>query len=485
MSIQSLGVGSGLALDDLVRQLLEAERKPRADRLDRREEKVESEISALGSIKSKLSDFKDAVDKLRRDRDINSREPSIKNPNGAEEEIFSAEASVSALRGDYEVAVERLASGTRIETAAAVDGGFSSPTESVLSSGTGALTFQIASTGQSFSVSISAGTTLAQLREQINNNQDNFGVTANIIDTGTATGGAKLVFSSSVTGAANELSIINDNDIAELNRLSTTDSTQTASFLTPARSAANARATVDGIVVESSTNRFENTIQNVSFEAKTLSPVDSLGAFQASRLTIGFDREGLETKVRDFVSSFNSVVDELRNLTRFGESELEDDGPLAGDSLMRGIQTGLTSIVGGGVSGSALGGLFQLGIEIDQDGKLQIGTTDLGFGSGENRFSKALDDQFDEVAKLFTDENSGVAVKLFSFLDQFTARSGVLSLREREAKDNRDQIFDEREQLELRMFSLEETLRDRYLNLDQTVARLNQTGFALLASLGR
>ena len=45
MSIQSLGVGSGLDLEGLVTQLLEAERKPKTDRIDKREEEVEAENS--------------------------------------------------------------------------------------------------------------------------------------------------------------------------------------------------------------------------------------------------------------------------------------------------------------------------------------------------------------------------------------------------------------------------------------------------------
>ena len=490
MTIQSLGVGSGLALDDLVTQLLEAERKPKADRLDQREEKLEAEISGLGAVKSKLASFKDAVDKLRRDRDINGRDPVVTNPNGSEEEIFSAEASTSALRGIYEVAIERLASGSRIETQDATTGnGFASSDSPVLTSGSGSLTFKVGSTGDSFNVGVTAGMTLAQLREAINANADNFGVTANIIDTGTASG-ARLVITSEVTGAGNDLSIVNNNDLAELNRVATTDSTEStdplvlANYLAPTRNAQNAVATVDGIRVESASNKFENTIQNVSFEAKQVSEKDALDQFIPSRLNIGFDRDGLDKRIRDFVDNYNGVVDEIRRLTRYGESDLEDDGPLAGDSLIRGIQSGLASIVGGGVAGSALGGLFQIGIEIDEDGKLAIGDTDFGLGSGADRLADALEDQFDDVAKLFTDEQSGIAVRLFEFVEQFTSFSGILSLRERAAKDDREQIFDERERLELRMLSVEQTLRDRYLNLDQTVARLNQTSFALLASLG-
>jgi len=65
MSISSLGVGSGLALDDLVRQLISAERQPKENRLDAREKAVDAEISALGKIKSKISDFQNVVDELR------------------------------------------------------------------------------------------------------------------------------------------------------------------------------------------------------------------------------------------------------------------------------------------------------------------------------------------------------------------------------------------------------------------------------------
>ena len=51
------------------------------------------------------------------------------------------------------------------------------------------------------------------------------------------------------------------------------------------------------------------------------------------------------------------------------------------------------------------------------------------------------------------------------------------------AKENREGVYSERETLELRMFNYEQILRSKYLNLDQTVAQLNQTSSALLAAL--
>ncbi|NDW14662.1 flagellar filament capping protein FliD [Alteromonas genovensis] len=476
MTIQSLGVGSGLALDDLVQQLITAERKPKEDRLNASEEQIEAEISGLGQIKSKLSDFKDTVDDLRSDNGINGREPTITNPS-EDDDVLSAEASNSALRGSYEISVEQLAAGSRITTDA---GAFTSSSDPVLTSGTGSLSFDVGG-ADSFTVDVTAGMSLTALREKINGADDNFGVTANIIDTGTGAG-PRLVFSSSETGEGNDLVITNDTGVAELDRLSTTGGTASISAAN-IESAKNAIAYIDGIEVQSTSNEFENTIQNVSFDVNEVSPKDSVGDFLTTKLDIGFDKEGLDKKIRDFVDNYNALIDEIGTLTSYGESELEDDGALAGDSLLRGIQSGLASIVSGSVSNSALGNLFQVGIEVDSDGKLEVGTTDFGLGSGEDRLEDALEDNFDEIAKLFTDKDEGIATRMFEFAKEYTSFSGLISLRERAAKDNRDEILDQRETLELRMLSFEQTLRDKYLNLDQTVARLNQTGSALLASL--
>ena len=485
MTIQSLGVGSGLALDDLVTQLIAAERKPKEDRLNAKEESLDSEISGLGQLKSKMSDFLDSVDELRSDFNLKGREPAIDNPDESVEP-FTAEASNSAVEGSYQIAIEQLAGGSRIETADASAGGFSSSSDSVLSSGSGSLTFKIGSTGDSFSLNISAGTTLQELRNSINSASDNFGVTASIIDTGTTDGGAKLVFTSDTTGTGNDLVIVNDNDLADLNRVATTDSTETNTLLSPVLNARNAQATIDGIAVESSTNEFENTIENVSFEASEVSSLAADGiTFQTSTLKIGFDTEGLDKKIRDFVDNYNSLASEIDTLTRYGESDLEDDGALAGDSLVRGIQQGLANIVSGSVSSSALGGLFQIGVELNDDGELEISSTDdFGLGSGEDRLKDALEDNFDEIATLFTDSDEGIAARLYEFTKEYTTFSGLLATRERAAKDEKDQLADEREQFELRMLSFEQIQRDKYLNLDQTVARLNQTGNALLAALG-
>ena len=114
--------------------MLEAERKPKTDALNSREENVDAEISGIGKLKSKLEDFQKTLDTLRSDANLKGREPNINNPSEGVEP-FTAEASNSAFEGDYNIAVSQLASGSRIETADAINGGFDSSTDTLLSTG--------------------------------------------------------------------------------------------------------------------------------------------------------------------------------------------------------------------------------------------------------------------------------------------------------------------------------------------------------------
>lgn len=54
-------------------------------------------------------------------------------------------------------------------------------------------------------------------------------------------------------------------------------------------------------------------------------------------LEIGYDKEGLEEKICDFVDNYNLLIDEINMFICYGEFELEEDGVLVGDLLFCGI----------------------------------------------------------------------------------------------------------------------------------------------------
>jgi flagellar hook-associated protein 2 len=111
-------------------------------------------------------------------------------------------------------------------------------------------------------------------------------------------------------------------------------------------------------------------------------------------------------------------------------------------------------------------------------------TDDFGFGSGQDLLDDALEDNYDDIAALFSDDDEGIANKLYDFVYQYTTFGGLLKTREQSMKDQKELLFDERARVELQMAGHEQLLRDKYTNLDLTVAKLNRTGGALSASLG-
>lgn len=503
MGIQSLGVGSGLALDDLVTQLIDAERAPQEERLNKREETLDATISGIGSLLSKAEEFQDAVDELRSDFNLNAREPTISHPSSLnlgedEEGPFTAEASTSAIEGDYDIAVVSLASGTEFNTA---DNSFSDITDSVNTSGlTANVSFSFASSTDAFSISVADGTTLQEYVNLINNSADNVQsdgtsplVNALLIDTGTSAG-PKVIFESQLTGTGNDLRIKNDDDNTDLLKLTSRDSSDAdytngdgnGSLADNATGATNAEVFINGIATESASNTLENVIPNVSIEITETSPTDSSAlGYETSKLTIGNDEEGFKTKINDFIDNYNSLIDEIGRLTRFGESELEDDGALAGDFMVRGLQGGLANLLTSQISGNSFSSIFNVGLSFDDDGKLNISAVDeFGIGSGQERLDDALESDFDAVADIFTNSSDGVAAQLYDFLREYTQFSGLLKGRESSLKDEKDALADEREAFELRMLSFEGIQRDKFIALDRTVSSLNNTGNALFAALG-
>ena len=62
--ITAPGIGSGLDINSLVSQLVAAEGQPKALRYDQQEAGFQAEISALGQLKSALSEFAESLTKL-------------------------------------------------------------------------------------------------------------------------------------------------------------------------------------------------------------------------------------------------------------------------------------------------------------------------------------------------------------------------------------------------------------------------------------
>jgi len=471
MAITALGTASGLDLESLVKQLVQVERASKESRLEKVSKGLDSSLSGFGKLKSALSKFQDAVKALSTEN-LSARTTTVKQPTD-DKTYLEAKAKTTSATGSFDIKVNALAEGSRLETAG---GAFTSST-SIVSTTAGKMTFTAGT--KTFDVNVTANMTVDQLRQKINSTGSNFGVSANLINSSET--GTKLVFTSNVTGAGNNLVITNDN--AELNPVST------GGGLVVAKNAADAVITIDGIETRSKTNVFNNAIQDTELTISNITP-DGNNA----RMTIATDKKQAEDKIKTFMDSYNALVTEVETLSRNrmlstdGKTVILEGGDLNGDSMVRGIMSQVTSIMTGAVKSAdpKLNNLYALGITFDDQGKMEIqAKSSFGNLSGRERLDKALDENYDLIGSLFTSKD-GLGTLATKLSTEFTQRGGLLAGKEEALKAEIRKNGKDKEAFELYMFSFESTMRQRYGALDSQLGGLQRTSSFLsqqLASL--
>lgn len=479
MAIRALGSASGLDLESLVTQLVKAERISKEDRLETAKKSLDSSLSGYGKLKSAMSKFQDAVKALSLDS-LNARTATVKQPTDTKTYI-EATAKNTAAAGVFDIKVKALAAGSRVESA---DLAYTS-TSDVVSATAGELTF--GADGKSFKIDVTAGMTLDQLRQAINSKKDNFGVSANIINGG-GTVGTKLVLTSSITGAANDLTITNNN--AALDGISTVPNSGGTAGLTVTKPAASAEVIIDGISTFSKTNTFTNALQDTEFKVQNLTP-DGNNA----TLTIATDKKGTEDKLKAFIDNYNALVTEVEGLTKSrvlgpdGKKVVTEGGALNNDPTVRSMLNMVTSALGKSVpsASASLNNLYSLGITMTSNGRLEISSSKVGSTSGRERMDSALKDNFDGIAKLFGNSD-GFNTTLNGLLSQFTQKGGLLENKETSLRNNLTKNAKDLEVHNRYIESYEATLRQRYGALDTQLGQLQGTSSMLssqLASLPR
>lgn len=451
--ITSAGVGSGLPLEDIINASLNAEDQPKLKKFAQTKSKLDVELSSLGSVKSALSALNDVVKKLGDMTNFTKRTATVKQPTTGD--LISVTSSAKSTPGSFNVEVTQLAKGSR----AMSSGIFTAPTD-VVNANAGKLTIK-AGTDKSFDIDIAAGSTLEDIRQAINNSQSNFGISVNIINTGSE---AKLVVTSGITGESNDISITNDN--AELDKVSTVASGGGSAGLTIAADdlAKDAMIKVDGVEIKSKSNQFTNAIQDITIN------VLKVGATgEKAKLDIAFDSAGVEKMLDEFIKAYNNVAAVIKDTTKVG-------GGLYGDSTMRNVKDQLTNSLGREISGTdKFKTIFDLGLSLKKDGTLEKSTLVRSVG-------QALTDSFADFGKIFASED-GFAKGMQKVLDNNLEANGAIKFRQDKINSSLKDLTDEREKHDYRMKQLESRLRAQYAGLDSLIAKMQSSGSSLQSQL--
>ena len=360
--LSKLNVGSGMNTADIVTSLVDSERLPQLERIEKYENQTENRISAYGVLKNDIKDFRDTI-------------RTIKNTNAASHIGSSSNTTIATFTTTGSTGTENIDSSLVVSSLASthtlVTGEYSSSGSTV---GAGSLVIDFgtwsttsstndtftANSGSSVTINTSATTTLTQLRDSINNATDN--AEATILYNGT---GYVLVIKG-LSGASNELRVTPDSSSSSdlINNYSYTTSTKN---LTQTADGSDASFTIDGI----SMTRSSNTITNL-FKGYTL----ELEATSSSAINISSSQNlsSIENLLNTFTENYNAIYLNIHEMTTTAMSSDESAGPLSGDSLARSIQRELRSFTSKSIVGYENGpySLSLLGIQTNRDGTLSL-----------------------------------------------------------------------------------------------------------------
>ena len=458
-TITSAGAGSGIDLESVISASVAAKKTQLQQPITTKKTNTQITLTGVGQLKSAISTFDTTLAKLSTAGAFNKR--AINITQDTDDPILKISSNTDASNGQYNVTVNKLATTSKIE------GTFASSTSSLITED-GTLTIS-AGDGNEFTVDVKKGDTLQQIRKRINNASDNFGLTANIVNT--SDGKAKLVIDSGVTGAGNDLKISGSTSELKMFEADTSSATAVSgSSMSRTQQSTDAEIDVDGNILTSDTNTFKDKVQGLDITVLRVSDKDSDGNLKSNKVDITTDKSAIKTLVQEFVTAYNTLIDKStelgkRNTIVGGESQ-DDGGALAGDSMPRSIRTLMANTVMEPNSEmTGINSIFQVGIKMDNDGKLSVDS---------DKFDDALDDNYEQVVALFSGEN-GVAGKLQTSLKEYTKTGGLISQRQDQLNSDLRDLSSREATAADQLEKYEANLRAQYGSLDTLLAQMQSS----------
>ncbi len=401
--LSKIGIGSGLNNSEIISAIVDAETVAEKEKISEDKASFENKISAFGILKSDLKAFQQLTQSLQQ----SSPSTHVGSSSSTTTATFTNTGTTDNDDINSSLVVSQLASAHSL-----VSGAVSS-TGSLVGAGTLTIdfgtystssstndTFSANSSKTSFSINTTSTTTLAQLRDAINNGvSDSDGDGDNDLTASIMYNGSNYVLVMKANqGAANAI------------RVTASDSSSTAlknafqynandKTLTQSVAAADASFTIDGI----SMTRSNNTVTDL-FSGYTL----QLLATNSSAITISAteNTSTLEGHMENFVESYNNLILNINELSTAGTS-LNTSGPLVSDSTLTRILRSLRAFSSTSITGYK-GGPYTmslLGVATQRDGTLSF---------NKNTFKNTIASNTNIINAFFNDtlstDNSSVEI---------------------------------------------------------------------------
>lgn len=372
MSLSSPGVGSGLDVKTLVDALVKAEITPAQTRHDKQLNDVNTELSAIGQLKSYLANLQSSLTKLS---DLNQF--YVMKSSISDTDYLSATVGASAAKGTYQIEIQKLAQQQSLASNYQTNTGSGTITIDFGTYNTDKTVFTPNNSASSVTINILPGKdSLTAVRDTINKSQS--GVTASIIQDSQ---GSRLTITSSKTGADYAMKI--SGGVNSLNY----DPTTGVNALTESVAAQNSTVKINGLTLNQSTNQLQDAITGITLNLKKAE------LYKTITLTVDDNKDQLTSLVNDFVKQYNDSITFLTNLTGYNAAT-KQSGVFQGDPQFRSLKFNLNKSATSPIPGnsSSIKSLADLGIITNKQGLLEI---------NQDKYKKALDTNYKDIGALF------------------------------------------------------------------------------------
>ena len=294
-------------------------------------------------------------------------------------------------------------------------------------------------------------------------NNANAGVTASITNDGT---NDHLVLTPTGANATNPVSLTGTTDYAGL----------TSSGMGQLLKAQDAKLSIDGVTVTSTSNKVENVISGVTLNlAKVTTSADNF------TLNISNDTSGVTSAANTFVSAYNTLAKAIASMTQQTPSttlgEATTSSPLASESSVQNIMSQLRSTLFSSVDGgNGISTLSDIGISFQKDGTLALDATKL---------STAATNNFAGIANLFnatdpdttntTSSKNGIVSKLQTLLNGILSDSGIIASKTNGLQASLKINQDRQTAVQTRLSNLKDSYTNQFNQLNITLASMAST----------
>ncbi|MFJ3009389.1 flagellar filament capping protein FliD [Pseudomonas fluorescens] len=456
------GLGSNLDIGAIVTALVNADKSAKQTQIDTQTKTNSLKISGVGSLKSALAAFQKSMTDLGK-----ATSPAFAGYTATSDTptVLGATSDSTAVPGSYSVIVNKLATGSKVASAA-----FAGGATSAIPSGT----LKISQNGIDYNVAIPANATLQSTRDAINTAQASNGISANIVTD--ASGASRLVINSSKTGAGMDLQVsgIAGLEIDGTQQMGTSPAAGASGAV--GALAQDASLTIDGLTVTSKSNTVTGAISGMTLSLAAVSPKDASGNPTPATVTVATNTAGIQTSLQTFMDSYNTLkrtIDTLSNATADADGNLTVSAAFTGDSLSRSLMADIRSQLTQSSAGTGqLAVLAQMGVLTDKEtGELTLDTKVFN-----DRMS--IPGMSGQVQQMFSGTNAtnGLLARMSSAVDPYIkSGTGLLDQRSTSLTNAAANLKKQQTALDLHVTSLTATLTAKYNAMDLLVGQMKVT----------